>query len=134
MPNPSSPQRIRLTISVSPEAHAVFKRMADATGMSLGMAMGEWLDDTSEGADLLAQKLAEARQSPRLVVREMQAALTGMQDVMADLMTDLKSGKKVPKAAPGQPVATRAAAAAPSPRLVIRGVKSPSKSPKGAKS
>ncbi len=132
MPKPSSPQRIRLTISVSPEAHAVFKRMADATGMSLGMAMGEWLDDTAEGADLLAQKLSEARESPKLVVREMQAALSGMQDVMADLMTDLKAGRKVP-AAPGQPVAARAAAA-PSPRLVIRGVKSPSKPSKGVRS
>ncbi len=128
-----SPQRIRLTISVSPEAHAVFRRMADATGMSLGMAMGEWLDDTAEGADLLAQKLVEARESPKIVVREMQAALTGMQDVMADLMTDLKSGKKGMPAAPGQPLAARAAAASPSPRLVIRGVKSPSKPSRGGK-
>jgi hypothetical protein len=125
--------RIRLTISVSPETHVIFQRMADATGMSLGMTMGEWLDDTSEGAAMLAQKLEQARQSPKLVIREMQAVLVGMQDEMTGLMADLRSGKRVPPGTPGQAKSARAAAAAPSPRPVIRGGKSHQDTTKGHK-
>lgn len=135
MPKPPS-NRIRLTISVSPEAHAVFQRMASATGMSLGMTMGEWLDDTADGAMFIAQKMEAARESPKLVVKEMQAALLGMQDELSGLMTDLRAGKKKelgrgPTAAEGALLAgERPAAAAPSPRSVIRGGKSTTTKPK----
>lgn len=40
--------RIRLTISVEPEVHAIFSKMAEASGMSLGKCMGDWLADTAE--------------------------------------------------------------------------------------
>lgn len=70
MPKPPS-NRIRLTISVSPEAHEVFQRMATATGQSLGMTMGEWLDETSEAAQFLALKLEQAREQPKLVMKEL---------------------------------------------------------------
>lgn len=131
--------RIRLTISVSPEAHAVFQRMATATGQSLGMTMGEWLDDTAEGAMFIAQKMEAARESPKLVVKEMQAALLGMQDELTGLMTDLRTGKKgfgkqatTPEGAPLAGAGPAAAAA--SPRLVIRGGKSTTSKPKVLKS
>jgi len=73
-------ERIRLTISVSPEVHAVFSRMADAAGISLGKCMGEWLADTSEGAQFVADKMEQARKAPRVVMREMKAFARGMVD------------------------------------------------------
>lgn len=131
--------RIRLTISVSPEAHAVYQRMATASGMSLGMTMGEWLDDTAEGAMFIAQKMEAARESPKLVVKEMQAALLGMQDELSGLMSDLRSGKKgmgPPATAGGarSAGAPTATAAESSPRPVIRGGKSTTTKTKDHKS
>ena len=70
--------RIRLTISVTPEVHEVFTRMADAAGISLGKCMGDWLGDTIDGAQFVAQKMEEARKAPRVVMREMQAFAKGL--------------------------------------------------------
>ena len=73
-------ERIRLTITVTPEVHEVFSRMAAAAGISLGKCMGEWLGDTIDGAQFVAQKMEEAKKAPRLVMREMQAFSRGLLD------------------------------------------------------
>jgi hypothetical protein len=70
--------RIRLTITVTPEVHEVVSRMAEAGGLSLGKCMGEWLGDTIDGAQFVAQKMQEARKAPRVVMREMQAFSRGL--------------------------------------------------------
>lgn len=121
---PSSPDNIRLTITVTPEVHATFQRFAKASGMSLGRAIGEWLTDTLEGAELLASQLERARSAPREVIREMHSFALGLSDETGALM------KKVTE----EGRAARAGARAPAgvagplpPRLVIRGGKSPSK-------
>lgn len=75
-----SSDRIRLTISVTPEVHAIFTRMAEVAGVSLGKCMGDWLADTSEGAQFVAQKMEDARKAPRVVMREMQAFARGLVD------------------------------------------------------
>jgi hypothetical protein len=72
------PKRVRTTISLTPEAHAIFKRMADAANMSLARCMGDWLADTSEAALLITVKIEEARKAPLAVMREMQALVAGM--------------------------------------------------------
>lgn len=58
--------RIRLTISVTPEAHDAFTRLAEASGLSLGRAMGDWLNDTRAAAIAMAGKAAEVRRLPDL--------------------------------------------------------------------
>lgn len=59
-------ERIRLTISVTPEAHAAFTQLSEASGISLGRAMGDWLDDTKAAALAMAGKAAEVRRLPNL--------------------------------------------------------------------
>lgn len=73
-------ERIRLTITVQPEVHAVFQRMAQATGVSLGKCMGDWLGDTIEGAEFVAMKVEEARKAPKTVLREFQAITAGLHE------------------------------------------------------
>lgn len=73
-------ERIRLTITVTPEVHAIFTQMAEASGLSLGRCMGDWLQDTAEGAQFVAQKMAEARKAPMSVMRELQALARGVVD------------------------------------------------------
>lgn len=57
-------ERIRLTISVTPHAHEVFSRLAAASGVSLGRAMGDWLNDTASAADLMVGRVHEVRSAP----------------------------------------------------------------------
>lgn len=79
LPLPKSmSDRIRLTISVDPEVHAIFSKMAEASGVSLGKCMGDWLADTAEGAQFVAMKMEEARKAPKTVMREFQAMARGL--------------------------------------------------------
>ena len=86
-------ERIRLTISVTPEVHEVFSRMAEAGGMSLGKCMGEWLTDTIEGAQFVALKMQDARKAPRMVMREMQAMSRGLVQEVDLAAADLRAGR-----------------------------------------
>lgn len=78
-PHPMT-DRIRTTISLDPEVHAIFVRMAEAAGQSVSRCMGDWLADTAEGAQLVALKMQEARNAPKTVMRELQAMARGLVD------------------------------------------------------
>lgn len=58
--------RIRLTISVDQQVHDVFARMSAASGLSLSRVMGDWLADTSEGAQFVAGKMEALRRFARV--------------------------------------------------------------------
>lgn len=71
-------ERIRTTISLSPEAYEIFKRMAAASNTSVSRAMGDWLTDTADAATMITLKMEEAKSAPVRVMREMQAMVAGM--------------------------------------------------------
>ena len=73
-------KRIRTTINVTPETLEIFKRMAAAGNMSISACIGDWLDDTAEGAQLIALKMEEAKRAPMTVLREMKALIAGVND------------------------------------------------------
>jgi len=83
--------RIRLTITVTPEVHEVFSRMADAAGLSLGRCMGDWLGDTIDGAQFVAAKMEEARKAPKTVMREMQAMSRGLTAEVDSVMEGMRA-------------------------------------------
>lgn len=126
---------IRVTVPVTPEVQAAFQRLAAASGMSTGKAMGEWLEDTLEGVLTMADMLEKARRAPKQAVSEMHAYALGLADMTTELMQNLRRSKAEGKAGAGvgDAVAPRAPApAAPAPlppRTVIRGGKS-TKTPK----
>jgi hypothetical protein len=86
MTSTPSPKTVRVTVPVSPATLATFKRLGEASGTSTGKAMGEWLSDTIEGAEYMANLLAKARQSPKLVVRELLSYALGIGDMSRELM------------------------------------------------
>ena len=102
-PSPTT-EPVRLTITVTPEVHAAFRRLADASGMSMGKAMGEWLGDTLEAVEFMAEKMEQARAAPRLVMQEMHAYALGLAEVRA-----------IPRDVPGDVLT--AATSAPAPPL-----------------
>lgn len=124
-PPPSDP-RIRLTIAVSPEVHAVFQRMAAAGSMSLSRAMGDWLGDTVEAAAQVASMMERARAAPREVTREIHAYALGMADETGALMRQLREKSAGRAALVGAAGGAERSALLP-PRPVIRGGKSPAK-------
>ena len=128
MTSTSSPTTdpVRLTITVTPEVHAAFRRLADASGMSMGKAMGEWLGDTLEAVEFMAEKMEQARAAPRLVMQEMHAYALGLADETKQVLDKVKKRERDARLANGE--ASRGAHPAPAdpiaPRPVIRGGKS----------
>lgn len=127
---------IRVTVPVTPEVQAAFQRLAAASGMSTGKAMGEWLADTMEGALTMAEMLEKARRAPKQAVSEMHAYALGLADMTSELMQTLRKGSgKGKDGAASEAQAERASDAAPAaqaplpPHSVIRGGKS-TKTPK----
>ena len=134
---------VRVTVPVRPEVQEAFQRLAAASSTSTGKAMGEWLQDTLEGALAMAEMLEKARQAPKQAVRQMHSYAIGLTDLTSGLMDELASksagaGKRGKASAAtgtagGGAVAALAAPAPFPPRTVIRGGKSPKtpKKPKG---
>ena len=74
--------------------------------MSLGRCMGDWLEDTSEGAAFVAQKMVDARQAPRVVLREMQGFVRGLSDeidLVAEGVRARAAGAAASRARPPSP-------------------------------
>ena len=124
-PSPTPSQNVRLTISVTPEVHATFQRLSKASSMSISKAMGDWLGDTLEAAEFMAEKIEQARAAPKIVMREMHAYALGLADETGALLERVRR-----EGARGQGALARDAGTAPAPptpRLVIRGGKSTTK-------
>ena len=138
-PSPT-PSNIRLTITVTPEVHQAFQRMAEVSSLSLGRCMGEWLADTLEGVQFVTDKLERARAAPRQVAQELRASALGAADMLDEALRSLRapssgggdpdraSVRRTVRSAPGRSPGREDAQTrdpAMSPRLVIRGGKVP---------
>jgi hypothetical protein len=84
-------QNVRLTISITPEVHAAFTRLASARGLSISRTMGDWLDDTLDASAYLADTLEKARAAPRLVAQQLHAYAQGLADETGDLMDKVRA-------------------------------------------
>lgn len=93
-------ERIRTTISLTPEALEIFKRMAAAGNMSVSRCMGDWLTDTSDAAEMIASKMEEARRAPLRVMHELRAMVAGMGSEVDSIMEGFR--KPVPSGASKQ--------------------------------
>lgn len=92
MTSPTTPN-VRLTISVSPKVHETFQRLAKASSMSTGRAMGDWLGDTIDAAEFMAVNMEKARSAPRLVAQELHAYSLGLADEMGEVIKKLRLEK-----------------------------------------
>lgn len=92
-------ERIRTTISLTPEAYEVFKRMAAAANMSVSRAMGDWLTDTADAAMMITTKMEEAKSAPVRVMRELQAMVAGMVNEVDDITEIVREKRRVERAA-----------------------------------
>lgn len=129
MTSPPIPN-IRLTITVTPEVHAVYQRLAAATGTSLGKTMGEWLESTIEGAEFMASKLEQARAAPGLVMREIHSYALGVADETGALVEKMRQKGREDRAALARDA--REGASSPIPPSGNTGGKGHTQAPKKA--
>lgn len=123
---PTPTDRIRLTISVSPEVHETFTRLANAGSMSISRAMGDWLGDTLDAAEFMASKMEEARAAPKKVMRELHAYALGLADETGEFIdkarakgaADRKAQREQPRGAPSSLTGLNPPSGAPSGPVV----------------
>lgn len=121
----TTPKPIRLTIPVDPETHAVFQRLADVGGKSLGAAMGEWLQSTRDAAASIAMQLDELQLGVRRASSEIVARHEKSPRAVAlDGVAKAKRSAAAPRGPTGGDTGPQRSAQPSSPRLVIRGGKS----------
>lgn len=82
-------RKIRTTISIDPEVLAVYRQMAERSGLSLSQCIGGWLEDTLDSAQLINQKMTEARGIPSRFVRSMEALIDGAESAMGQVVADM---------------------------------------------
>lgn len=124
--------RIRTTISLTPEALEIFKRMADAGNMSVSRCMGDWLVDTSDAAQMIMLKMEEAKREPLRVMREMRALVAGLGDSLDEADDDVREALRKARAGgaaapPSGPDDARVDAEPPSSNTGVLVPPSPSK-------
>lgn len=90
---------LRVSVPITPEVHEAFKKLASATGMSTGKAMGDWLTDTLEAVEFMAEKVQQARAAPKIVMREMHAYALGLADETGALLERVAEKGKQDRAA-----------------------------------
>jgi hypothetical protein len=105
---PQKPDKIRLTIPVSREVHEVFSRYAKAGNISIGRAMGGWLQDTLQSAEFVSSAMERARESPRMVALEIDAYARGLADETGALMKRMKAAGAAAEGARSRDVAADA--------------------------
>jgi hypothetical protein len=75
---------------VTPEVHDTFLLLAEASGTSISRAMGDWLDDTREGAAFLTETVRKAREAPREAARELHAYALGLTDMTGEILEEIR--------------------------------------------
>lgn len=107
---------VRVTVPVRSDVLETFQRLAKAGSMSTGKAMGEWLADTSDAAQFMAQKMEQARAAPHIVAREMHAYALGLADETGALIERVREkGREARHRGAGARDAPGAGPAAPTP-------------------
>lgn len=133
-PSPPRGRTTRVSVPVTPEVLAKFQRFSDASGLSLGKSMGDWLRDTVQGLDAMTEILEAHKRKPAEAMAKLHGLSASLQAVTDEAMANMRK----PQRREGAPLAGEGRAAeamrlaAQDPRLVIRGGKS-TKSGKGSR-
>jgi len=84
-------ERVRLTVSVPANALAVYRRMADVSGVSVGRSIGDWLSDTVQGAEAMVELIEMAKAQPLKAAAQVHAAAVKANSLTTELMRKLST-------------------------------------------
>lgn len=83
---------IRVSVPVTPEVLEKFKRFSEASGLSLGKSIGDWLKDTASGLDAMTDILEAHKRSPSQAMAKLSVYASALQDMTSDAMQSMKTG------------------------------------------
>lgn len=79
---------VRLSVPVTPEVQATFQRLAEASGRSMAASLSQWLVDTQQAADLMADNIERLRASPGDVVARVRLHTASLEDFAEQAIED----------------------------------------------
>lgn len=93
---------VRVTVPVPQHVLDAFRELAAIQGVSVGRAMGEWMTDTLDGVQAMAQLLQKAKRAPHLAVRELSGYAMGLSELTSELVEEMRiKSRQAGAAAPG---------------------------------
>ena len=107
MTTPSTSKAFRVSVPISSQALARFQRYSDVTGVSIGKAISEWLDDTSEGLEPMTQVIKDMKSIPGQTTRGLNALATSLQISSEAVIQAAKAGPLHRVPSPGDVAAVR---------------------------
>jgi hypothetical protein len=72
MNTPPTPKNIRVTVPVTPDVLAMFQRLSEVAGKSVGRLMGEWLEETRDGLEPMIEIVSSFKTAPKAAVQALQ--------------------------------------------------------------
>ena len=93
--------KVRVTVPVSAEVLALFQRLSQASGKSVGRLMGEWLDETRESLEPMIEIMSTFKTAPKAAVEALQLHANALTELSAGVIRDVMAldEKGVPKRA-----------------------------------
>jgi hypothetical protein len=86
-PTPKVHKQLRVTVPITPEVLALFQRLSEASGKSVGRLMGEWLDETRDGLEPMIDIMLNFKKAPKAAVKALQLHAIAVSDLAADMVS-----------------------------------------------
>lgn len=83
---------IRVSVPITPDVLEKFKRFSEASGLSLGKSIGDWLKDTASGLDAMTDILEAHKRSPSQAMAKLSSYATALQDMTSGALDAMKNG------------------------------------------
>jgi hypothetical protein len=94
---------IRTTVPIEPETYEAFKRMSEVSGVSMGRAIGSWLEETKDAALMIALKMEQAKREPARVLRELELMTEGAITIADEALTSCRKARDAAEKAGKEP-------------------------------
>lgn len=83
---------IRVSVPIAPEVLEKFKRFSEASGLSVGKSIGDWLRDTVSGLDAMTDILEAHKRSPAQAMQQLAVYASALQDMTSGALESMKEG------------------------------------------
>ena len=94
---------IRTTVPIEPETYEAYKRMSEVSGVSMGRAIGSWLEETKDAALMIALKMEQAKREPARVLRELELMTEGAITIADEALTSYRKARDAAEKAGKEP-------------------------------
>ena len=88
----AAPKTMRISVPITADVLAKFQRFSDASGLSLGRSISDWLRDTVAGLDAMTDILETHKKTPSQAMQKLAVYAAALQDMTSGALQDMKTG------------------------------------------